>query len=165
IIALERARKIEDTEKKLNELELLRCKYNRKVGFLKDQLKSYRDTTTQERDLHDHAFQRLSEELNASKKNLLEASRRETQLLNLRNMIGKILGIDWCKTVVPDYELISKLEKIVQTNREFAQVSRKLTDNIKMIPQTEDPGARFTSPSPRGSEDSNGDDMHIRRNI
>lgn len=68
---------------KLNELELLRCKYNRKVGFLKDQLKSYRDTTTQERDLNDHAFQQLSQELNATKKNLMEASRREAQVVNL----------------------------------------------------------------------------------
>ncbi len=80
---MERARKIEDSEMKLNELELLRCKYNRKVGFLKDQLKSYRDTTTQERDLNDHAFQQLSQELNATKKNLMEASRREAQVVNL----------------------------------------------------------------------------------
>lgn len=79
-------------------------------------------------------------------------------------MIGKILGLDWSKTVVPDYELISKLEKIVQTNREFAQVSRKLTDNIKMIPQTDDPVLDFCSP--RGSDDSNGDDLHrSKRNI
>ncbi len=80
-------------------------------------------------------------------------------------MVGKILGLDWSKTVVPDYELISKLEKIVQTNREFAQVSRKLTDNIKMIPQTDE--ARMDLCSPRGSDDSNGDGIHvgIRRNI
>lgn len=80
-------------------------------------------------------------------------------------MIGKILGLDWSKTVVPDYELIAKLEKIVQTNREFAQVSRKLTDNIKMIPQTEEAGLGLGSG--RCSEDSNGDDLLIglRRNI
>jgi len=57
------------------------------------------------------------------------------QLLNLRNMVGKILGIDWTKTIhVPDFELIAKLEKVVKTNREFAQVSRKLSDSINQIP-------------------------------
>lgn len=59
-------------------------------------------------------------------------------------MVGKILGIDWSVTVVPDYELISKLEKVVQTNREFAQVSRKLTDSIKTMPQTDDNGHNRT---------------------
>jgi hypothetical protein len=49
-------------------------------------------------------------------------------------MVGKILGIDWSKTVVPDYEMISKLEKVVQTNREFANVSRKLSDSMKVPP-------------------------------
>lgn len=49
-------------------------------------------------------------------------------------MVGKILGIDWSRTTVPDYEVIAKLEKIVQTNREFAQVSRKLSDSIRLTP-------------------------------
>lgn len=83
-------------------------------------------------------------------------------------MIGKILGLDWSKTVVPDYELIAKLEKIVQTNKEFAQVSRKLTDNIKMIPQTDEAHHRHHDlSSPRCSDDSNGDDYRpsSRRNI
>lgn len=83
IISLERARKIEELEQKLNDLELLRCKYNRKVNFLKDQLKAYRDNTTQERDLHDHAFTQLSQELNATKKNLMEVTRREGQVPEL----------------------------------------------------------------------------------
>ncbi|CAG7722004.1 unnamed protein product [Allacma fusca] len=145
---MERARKIEELERKVNDLELLRIKYNRKVNFLKDSVKACRENSMQERDLNDHAFQQVSNELQACKKNLLEASRRESQLLNLRNMVGKILGIDWQTTVVPDYELISKLEKVVQTNREFAQVSRKLSDSIKLIPQTGD------SPRHRDRSDS-----------
>ncbi|XP_021945460.1 coiled-coil domain-containing protein 170 [Folsomia candida] len=152
IIALERARKNEELEQKVNDLELLRCKYNRKVNFIKDQLKSCRDNTAQERDLQDHAFQQLSQELNSTKKGLLDASRREAQLLNLRNMVGRILGIDWSKTVVPDYELISKLERIVQTNKEFAQVSRKLSDSMKIMPALG--GEDCGDDSPRCSADS-----------
>jgi len=58
-----------------------------------------------------------------------------------------MLGIDWSRTIVPDYELISKLEKIVQTNKEFAQVSRKLSDSVKFIPhlQGEETSPRMTS--------------------
>lgn len=52
-------------------------------------------------------------------------------------MVGRILGIDWSKTV-PDYELISKLERIVQTNKEFAQVSKKLSDSMKIMPSIPD---------------------------
>jgi len=69
-------------------------------------------------------------------------------------MVGKILGIDWSKTVVPDYELIAKLEKIVATNREFAQVSRKLSDSIKHVPHD----------SPRGdADDSVDNDNDLRQ--
>lgn len=74
------------------------------------------------------------------------------QLLNLRNMVGRILGIDWSKTVVPDYELISKLERIVQTNKEFAQVSRKLSDSMKIMPALG--GEDCGDDSPRCSADS-----------
>ena len=80
IIALERARKIEELEKKLNDLELLRIKYNRKVNFLKDQLKVSRESTMHERDLNDQAFQQVANELQSCKKNLLEAQRRESQV-------------------------------------------------------------------------------------
>jgi hypothetical protein len=73
--------------------------------------------------------------------------------MNLRNMVGRILGIDWSKTVVPDYELISKLEKIVSTNKEFAQVSRKLTDSMKIMPCVGDECGGGDD-SPRCSADS-----------
>ena len=84
IISLERARKIEELERKLNDLELLRIKYNRKVNLLKDQLKVNREGATQERDLNDHAFQKLSSELNATRKNLMECTRREGQVIRFR---------------------------------------------------------------------------------
>jgi len=80
IISLERARKIEELENKLNDVELIRVKCNRKVNLLKDQLKISRENSNQERDLNDNAFQRLSSELNASRKNLMEATRRENQV-------------------------------------------------------------------------------------
>jgi len=70
----------------LNDLELLRIKYNRKVNLLKDQLKVNREAGTQERELNDHAFQKLSSELNAVRKNLMESTRREGQVINYRTI-------------------------------------------------------------------------------
>jgi hypothetical protein len=77
-------------------------------------------------------------------------------------MVGKILGIDWTKTSVPDYEVIAKLEKIVQTNREFAQVSRKLSDSVRCCPgQVETPrdSARTAATFPIGEMEENMDDF------
>ena len=75
-------------------------------------------------------------------------------------MVGKILGIDWSKTSVPDYEVIAKLEKIVQTNREFAQVSRKLSDSVRLIPNQGDTpreSARSAATLPIGEMEDNMD--------
>ena len=80
-------------------------------------------------------------------------------------MVGKILGIDWSKTVVPDYELIAKLEKVVSTNREFAQVSRKLSDSIKQIPHTESPREREEFESIDNDNEFGHQESSARRNI
>lgn len=79
-------------------------------------------------------------------------------------MVGKILGIDWSKTIVPDYEMISKLEKIVQTNREFACVSRKLTDSMKIMPAMDEDNGEDSPRCSVDSEDVKHSESH-RRNV
>lgn len=105
ITALERARKIEDLQKRLIESENLRTKYNRKVTQLKDQVRTTGETIDQERNINDHSLQLLRDELARVKDNLLEIQRREAQLQSFKHSVAKILGV---ALPMPDYELISR---------------------------------------------------------
>lgn len=137
ITALERARKIEELQKRLIESETLRTKYNRKVSLLKDQVRTTGETIEQERNMTEHSVQLLRDELARVKESLADTNRRESQLQAFRSSIAKLLG---CVLPMPDYELISRLQKLVDAHHDFTIVSRRY----------DDPVLRMTSRSPTG---------------
>nr|XP_023011997.1 coiled-coil domain-containing protein 170 isoform X2 [Leptinotarsa decemlineata] len=137
ITALERGRKIEDLQKRLIESESLRTKYNRKVTLLKDQVRATGETIEQERNISDHSMQLIRDELARVKDSLSEVQRRESQLQTFKHSIAKILGV---ALPMPDYELVSRLQKLVDAHHDFTLVSRRY----------DDPVLRLTSRSPTG---------------
>lgn len=81
---MERARKIDELQKKLEEAELLRARYNRKVSVLKDQVRATGETFEQERNTTEHQISMLRDDLARTKEALAEAHRREAQLQSFR---------------------------------------------------------------------------------
>lgn len=81
---MERARKIEELQKKLDEAELLRARYNRKVNVLKDQVRTTGETFEQERTTSEHQINMLRDDLSRTKEALAECQRREAQLQSFR---------------------------------------------------------------------------------
>ncbi|XP_066252441.1 coiled-coil domain-containing protein 170 isoform X3 [Euwallacea similis] len=137
ITALERGRKIEELQKRLLESESLRTKYNRKVTVLKDQIRQTGETIDQERNISEHSLQLLRDELSRVKDQLSDLQRRESQLQSFKHSIAKILGV---LLPMPDYELVSRLQKLVDAHHDFTLVSRRY----------DDPVLRLTSRSPTG---------------
>ncbi|XP_068085256.1 coiled-coil domain-containing protein 170 [Anabrus simplex] len=127
ISALERGRKIEDLQKRLVESEMQRTRLGRKVTLLKDQVRTTSQSAEQERNLHDHTLEMVRNELATVKQNLIETQRRENALLNLRSQVSKLLGLD---LPVPDYEIITRLQKLVHAHRDFTLVSRRYEDPL-----------------------------------
>ncbi|KAG6455052.1 hypothetical protein O3G_MSEX009017 [Manduca sexta] len=84
ITSLERARKIEELQKKLDESEILRSRYNRKVCVLKDQVRATGETFEQERTTTEHQINILRDDLARTKEALAECQRREAQLQSFR---------------------------------------------------------------------------------
>lgn len=119
------------------ESEALRVKCNRKVAVLKEQVRATGDTVEQERHMSEHSLQLLREELSRMKDALSETDRRDSQLQNFRCSVAKILG---CVLPMPDYELVSRLQKLVDAHHDFTVVSRRY----------DDPVLRLTSRSPTG---------------
>ncbi|KAF4520603.1 hypothetical protein B566_EDAN006014 [Ephemera danica] len=136
ISALERGRKVEELEKRLAESELLRTRCSRKVTLLKDTVRTSGQASLEERAQHDHTSALLREELASARQSLAESQRREAQLLTLRATVGKLLGVDPSRSPVPDYDIVSRLQKLVHAQREFAQVSRRYEDPLRLLPNS-----------------------------
>lgn len=49
------------------------------------------------------------------------------QLLSLRNSVTSLLGLE---TTCPDYEIVSRLTKLVNAHREYTSVSRRYDDPV-----------------------------------
>ncbi|XP_008551040.1 coiled-coil domain-containing protein 170 [Microplitis demolitor] len=122
IAALERSRKIEELQKRLVESEMLRTRYSRKLTMLKDQMRTITESADQERSINDHSLQLLRDELAQVKQNLSEVTRRESQLQSFRVSVVKLLSEPIC---TPDYEIVSRLQKIVSAHRDFTMLSRR----------------------------------------
>ncbi|XP_046608949.1 coiled-coil domain-containing protein 170 isoform X1 [Neodiprion virginianus] len=131
IAALERSRKIEELQKRLVESEMLRTRYNRKLTMLKDQMRTVTETGEQERSINDHSLQLLRDELAQVKQNLAEVTRRESQLQSFRVSVAKLLSEPIC---TPDYEIISRLQKMVSAHRDFTMLSRRYDEPLEASP-------------------------------
>ncbi|CAH0714405.1 unnamed protein product, partial [Brenthis ino] len=127
ITSLERARKIEELQKKLDEAELLRARYNRKVNVLKDQVRTTGETFEQERTTSEHQINMIRDDLSRTKEALAECQRREAQLQSFRNSIAKLLGI-LVPSSVSDFEMVSRLQKLIDAHHDFTIVSRRYDD-------------------------------------
>lgn len=127
ITSLERARKVEELQKKLDEAELLRARYNRKVNVLKDQVRATGETFEHERNTTEHQISMLREDLARAKEALAECQRREAQLQSFRNSIAKLLGI-LVPASVSDFEMVSRLQKLIDAHHDFTIVSRRYDD-------------------------------------
>ena len=127
IAALERSRKIEEVQKRLVESEMLRTRCNRKLTLLKEQIRTTTETAEQERSISDHSLQLLRDELAQVKQNLSEMTKRESQLQSFRVSVVKLLSEPIC---IPDYEIISRLQKTIAAHRDFTMLSRRYDEPL-----------------------------------
>ncbi|XP_048517705.1 coiled-coil domain-containing protein 170 isoform X2 [Dendroctonus ponderosae] len=154
ITALERGRKIEELQKKLMDSETLRTKYNRKVTILKDQIRQTGDTIDQERNISEHSLQLLRDEISRVKDQLIEVQRRESQLQSFKHSVAKILGI---VLPMPDYELVSRLQKLVDAHHDFTLVSRRYDDPVlRLTARSPTGGSRISRTPDRSRYDDSG---------
>ncbi|XP_045480257.1 coiled-coil domain-containing protein 170 [Harmonia axyridis] len=154
ITALERGRKIEDLQKRLIESETLRTKYNRKLTQLKDQVRTTGETIDQERNISEHSMQLLRDELSRVKDTLSEIQRREAQLQSFKSSIAKILGV---ALPMPDYELIGRLQKLVDAHHDFTLVSRRYDDPVlRLATRSPTGGSRVSRTPDRSRYDDSG---------
>lgn len=110
---------------------MLRTRYSRKFTMLKDQMRTTTESADQERSINDHSLQLLRDELSQVKQNLAEVTRRESQLQSFRVSVAKLISEPIC---TPDYEIISRLQKMVAAHRDFTMLSRRYDEPLETSP-------------------------------
>ncbi|XP_022332635.2 coiled-coil domain-containing protein 170-like [Crassostrea virginica] len=113
---MEQRKEIEELVAQVDELENVRKKQAHKIKHLKDEVELTSQQTQEKRLVSDNAVQALSSELRTSKNALNAIQNREKQLLDFRNVVARMLGLDINTLAVPDYEIISRLEKLIQAH-------------------------------------------------
>lgn len=122
---LEQRKDIEELAKQVEELEEIRKRQGHKIGELKHGL-SETEGTFQDRSVaSENAVQALSSELRTTKNALDKLKYNEKQLLDFRTVVARMLGLDINTLAVPDYEIISRLEKLIEAHHSttFATLS------------------------------------------
>lgn len=98
--------KLEDT---VGKLEHLRQKHEHTIANLKETVRTQEQSHI--------AIQSMASELQATKLALDELTKHHRQLLDLRRLMARMLGLDVSTVAIPDFEIISRLEKLILANQ------------------------------------------------
>ncbi|CAH1792732.1 unnamed protein product [Owenia fusiformis] len=160
IETLEASKEIETLEEKVLRLERVRQKQAKKIHNLKQDIDMVEGEKVGTSQTADYTIGQLSSELATTKAALDEITKRERQLLDMRSVIARMLGLEVNSLAVPDYEIISRLEKLVLANKTHAFTTLTLDSALEdmedgfksgYIEATRTLGTRSRSPSPHRS--------------
>lgn len=128
IKVLEQTKAIEDLTKSRDDLEKLKEKAEKNLMSVKSEL----DATEEEAKEHRERARAMIEvaviELETLKKSLGETERREQQLVDFREEVSQMLGLNLTSLTLPDYEIIKCLERLVHSHRHHFVTCACLTD-------------------------------------
>ncbi|KAL8608648.1 hypothetical protein ACOMHN_002877 [Nucella lapillus] len=120
LCTLEQRKDMAELATQLEELEDLRKKQAGKLTVLKVEAASTETELTDKLVVADNAVQALSSELRTTKTALNEIQYKEKQLLDFRGVVARMLGLDMNSLAVPDYDIITRLEKLIHAHHTSA---------------------------------------------
>ncbi|KAK3799203.1 hypothetical protein RRG08_054331 [Elysia crispata] len=128
---LEQRKDIEELARQIEELEEVRKRQSHKISKLKNEVETT-ETSMQETNMaQENAVQALSSELRTTKNALDAIKYREKQLVDFRTVVARMLGLDIETLAVPDYEVISRLEKLIQAHHTTAFTTLSLEEALQ----------------------------------
>ncbi|XP_071963130.1 coiled-coil domain-containing protein 170-like [Antedon mediterranea] len=116
--------------KELTKLEKTKERQARKIAGMKNEIEFTEQEASDKRFHADRSVTALMEELRATKALLADMQQREKQLLDFRQVISRMLGLDVTLLSVPDYEIITRLEKIIQAHHSHSLTSHTLERSL-----------------------------------
>ncbi|XP_055494985.1 coiled-coil domain-containing protein 170 [Leucoraja erinacea] len=135
IKTLEQNKTIGDLNKSVKKLEKLKHEATAKLGNTKSELSFTEFEAREEKDRARNILEAVSSELKTLKQTLEELAQRERQLVNFRDVVSRILGLNVHALALPDYEIIKRLEMLAQAHHSSAVTALHLENSMDKLNQ------------------------------
>ncbi|EDO48576.1 predicted protein [Nematostella vectensis] len=131
VTTIEQCKTIEGLEQALNKLARSKQKTKEQLDGIKSELGVAESEARETRSKASMTQQQLRSELETTKLALEESRIREKQLLNFRQVLARLLGLDVNNLSVPDYDIISRLERLVQAHHAHSITTHSLEGSLQ----------------------------------
>ncbi|XP_030172460.1 coiled-coil domain-containing protein 170 [Lynx canadensis] len=117
IKTLEQTKAIEDLNKSRDKLEKMKEKAEKKLMCVKSELDSTEHEAKEDKERAKNMIEVVTSEMKTLKKSLEEAEKREKQLVDFREVVSQMLGLNMTSLALPDYEIIKCLERLIHLHQ------------------------------------------------
>ncbi|XP_031554608.1 coiled-coil domain-containing protein 170-like [Actinia tenebrosa] len=128
---IEQERTIENLEQVLNKLAKSKQKTKEYLVDVKTELEASQSEARETMAKTSGSLSQVTSELNTTKIALEESRLRERQLLDFRQVLARLLGLDVNNLSVPDYEIIARLERLVQAHHAHSITTHSLEGSLQ----------------------------------
>ncbi|XP_001494496.4 coiled-coil domain-containing protein 170 [Equus caballus] len=144
IKALEQTKAIEDLNKSRDKLEKMKEKAEKKLMSVKSELDTTEHEAKEDKERARNMIEAITGEMKTLKKSLEEAEKREKQLVDFREVVSQMLGLNLTSLALPDYEIIKCLERLIHSHQHHfvtcaclkdvtTRRDRHLKDHLKLL--------------------------------
>ncbi|KFO31296.1 hypothetical protein H920_07292 [Fukomys damarensis] len=117
IKTLEQTKAIEELNKSRDKLEKMKEKAEKKLMSVKSELGTAENEAKEEKERARSLIEVITREMKMLKKSLEEAEKREKQLVDFREVVSQMLGLNVTTLALPDYEIIKCLEILIHSHQ------------------------------------------------
>ncbi|XP_057595645.1 coiled-coil domain-containing protein 170 isoform X2 [Hippopotamus amphibius kiboko] len=117
IKTLEQTKVIEDLNKSRDKLEKMKEKAEKKLLSVKSELETTEQEAKESKERARNMLEVVTSEMKTLKKSLEEAEKREKQLVDFREVVSQVLGLNMTSLALPDYEIIKCLERLIHSHQ------------------------------------------------
>nr|XP_006625964.2 PREDICTED: coiled-coil domain-containing protein 170 [Lepisosteus oculatus] len=113
IKTMEQNQTIEELNKSLDKLEKVKLRAEKRLTTMKSELDVTEHITKEEKQRAQSLLESLTSELKTLKHTLEDLAKRERQLLDFREVVSQMVGLNVNTLALPDYEIIKRLEGLI----------------------------------------------------
>ncbi|XP_077005398.1 coiled-coil domain-containing protein 170 [Tamandua tetradactyla] len=117
IKTLEQTKVIEDLNKSRDKLEKMKEEAEKKLISVKSELDTTEHEAKEDKERARNMIEVVTSEMKTLKKSLEEAEKREKQLMDFREVVSQMLGLNVTSLALPDYEIITSLERLIHSHQ------------------------------------------------
>ncbi|NWH57018.1 CC170 protein, partial [Geococcyx californianus] len=112
---LEQNRTIEELNKSQGKLERMKEKAEKQLNSVKSELLLKERKAAEDKEKNKSMLEAITSEMKMLKTTLAELAKRERQLADFREVVSRMLGLNIASLAVPDYEIITHLERLIHS--------------------------------------------------